>query len=154
MPLTEGSKAPKFNLACDGDTRAKLSDYAGKKLVLYFYPKDDTPGCTTEALDFTAQIKNFDKANTSILGVSADTVAKHEKFKNKHNLKILLGSDEDHEVLNAYEVWVEKNMYGKKYMGIERATFLIDENGKIQKIWRKVKVKNHVAEVLEAAKTV
>ena len=153
MPLTEGSKAPKFNLACDGDTKAKLSDYAGKKLVLYFYPKDDTPGCTTEALDFTAQIKNFDKTNTSILGVSADTVAKHEKFKNKHNLKILLGSDEDHEMLNAYEVWVEKNMYGKKYMGIERATFLIDENGKIQKVWRKVKVKNHVTEVLEAAKT-
>ena len=153
MPLTEGSKAPKFTLECDGDTTAKLSDYAGKKLVLYFYPKDDTPGCTTEALDFTAQIKNFHKANTSILGVSADTVAKHEKFKNKHKLKILLGSDEDHEVLNAYEVWVEKNMYGKKYMGIERATFLIDENGKIQKIWRKVKVKNHVAEVLEAAKT-
>ena len=153
MPLTEGSKAPKFTLECDGDTTAKLSDYAGKKLVLYFYPKDDTPGCTTEALDFTAQIKNFDKANTSILGVSADTVAKHEKFKNKHKLKILLGSDEDHEVLNAYEVWVEKNMYGKKYMGIERATFLIDENGKIQKVWRKVKVKNHVTEVLEAAKT-
>ena len=102
MPLTEGSKAPKFNLACDGDTKAKLSDYAGKKLVLYFYPKDDTPGCTTEALDFTAHIKNFEKANTAILGVSADPVTKHEKFKNKHNLKILLGSDEDHEVLNAY----------------------------------------------------
>ena len=103
-------------------------------------------------MDFTAHIKNFEKANTAILGVSADPVTKHEKFKNKHNLKILLGSDEDHEVLNAYEVWVEKNMYGKKYMGIERATFLIDEKGKIQKIWRKVKVKNHVADVLESAK--
>ena len=152
MPISEGAKAPKFNLPCDGDKTAKLSDYAGKKLVLYFYPKDDTPGCTTEALDFTAQIKQFDKANTAILGVSADPVAKHEKFKNKHDLKILLGSDEAHEALNAYEVWVEKNMYGKKYMGIERATFLIDENSKIQKIWSKVKVKNHVADVLAAAK--
>ena len=153
MTLKINSKAPSFEIPATSVGKYSLKNSSGKYLVLYFYPKDDTPGCTTEALDFTAQIKNFDKANTSILGVSADTVAKHEKFKNKHKLKILLGSDEDHEVLNAYEVWVEKNMYGKKYMGIERATFLIDENGKIQKIWRKVKVKNHVAEVLEAAKT-
>lgn len=152
MPLVEGSKAPDFTLACDNGHTAKLADYSGKKLVLYFYPRDDTPSCTTEAVDFTAHIGDFEKANTAILGVSADPVAKHEKFIAKHNLAIRLGSDEDRKALNAYGVWVEKNMYGKKHMGIERATFLIDEKGKIRQIWRKVKVKNHVAEVLAAAR--
>ena len=147
--LEVGSKAPDFSCAADGDRQISLADYAGKKLVIYFYPKDDTPGCTTEAIEFTAQAGAFAATNTEIVGVSADSVEKHEKFKTKHNLGVTLLSDPDQKMLQAYGVWVEKNMYGKKYMGIERATFLVGEDGKILYIWRKVRVKGHVDAVLE-----
>ena len=147
--LEVGSKAPDFSRAADGDRQISLADYAGKKLVIYFYPKDDTPGCTTEAIEFNAQAGAFAAANTEIVGVSADSVEKHEKFKTKHNLGVTLLSDPDQKMLEAYGVWVEKNMYGKKYMGIERATFLVGEDGKILHIWRKVRVKGHVDAVLD-----
>ena len=147
--LEVGSKAPDFACAADGDRQISLADYAGKKLVIYFYPKDDTPGCTAEAIEFTAQAAAFAATNTEIIGVSADSVEKHEKFKTKHNLGVTLLSDPDQKMLQAYGVWVEKNMYGKKYMGIERATFLVGEDGKILYIWRKVRVKGHVDAVLE-----
>ena len=154
--LTIGDTAPAFSLpansTADGAAQTlSLADFAGQKLVVYFYPKDNTPGCTTEAIDFTAQKAAFDKANTAIVGVSADSVKKHDNFIAKHDLAVTLLSDENHDMLNAYGVWVEKSMYGKKFMGIERATYLIDEAGKIAAIWRKVKVKGHVDEVLAAA---
>ena len=148
-PLEVGSKAPDFSCAADGDRQISLADFAGKKLVIYFYPKDDTPGCTTEAIEFSAQAGAFAAANTEIVGVSADSVEKHEKFKTKHNLGVTLLSDPDQKMLEDYGVWVEKNMYGKKYMGIERATFLVGEDGKILHVWRKVRVKGHVDAVLE-----
>lgn len=149
-----GTKAAAFSCAADGGQNLALADFAGKKLVIYFYPKDDTPGCTTEAIDFTAQKAAFAAANTEIIGVSADTVEKHDKFKAKHNLNISLLSDPDHKMLEDYGVWVEKNMYGRKYMGIERATYLIDVDGNIAQIWRKVKVKGHVEAVLAAAQEI
>ena len=151
MTLEIGSMAPDFSLPVDGGETLKLSDLRGKNIVLYFYPKDDTPGCTTEAKDFTAQAAAFENANTVVLGMSKDTVAKHEKFIAKHELSVQLVSDEEGSAIEAYGVWVEKNMYGRKYMGIERATYLIDSEGTIQKIWRKVRVKGHVDAVLEAA---
>lgn len=150
--LDIGDTAPDFACASDTGETLTRADYAGRQLVLYFYPRDDTPGCTLEAIDFTARIKEFTAANTAILGVSADTVAKHAKFKAKHGLGITLLSDPDTDMLCAYGVWVEKNMYGRKYMGIERATFLIGTDGKIRDIWRKVKVKGHADAVLEAAR--
>jgi peroxiredoxin Q/BCP len=143
-------KAPDFTLMADGERSISLSDYKGQKLVVYFYPKDDTPGCTTEAIEFSAQQDAFAAANTQIVGVSADPIAKHDKFKAKHNLTVTLLSDPDLAMLEAYGVWVEKNMYGRKYMGIERATFLIDADGTIEQVWRKVKVKGHVDAVLAA----
>ena len=150
--LKIGDAAPAFSLPADGDRTVSLADYAKRKLVIYFYPKDNTPGCTTEAIDFTAAVKDFRKANTDIVGVSADSVKKHENFIEKHNLGITLLSDEHLEILNAYGVWVEKSMYGRNFMGIERATFLIGTDGKIEQIWRKVKVKGHIDAVLEAAR--
>lgn len=152
MSLDVGKMAPDFSLPGSGDKTISLSDYAGKNLVIYFYPKDDTPGCTTEGKDFTAAKEDFAAANTAIVGVSKDTVAKHDKFIAKHSLDIDLISDEEGSMLDKFGVWVEKNMYGRKYMGIERATYLIDSKGKIQMIWRKVKVKGHVDAVLDAAK--
>jgi peroxiredoxin Q/BCP len=148
----EGAKAPAFDLPADGGGRVKLKDFAGEAVVLYFYPKDDTSGCTKEAIDFSAAEKQFAKAGAAIVGVSKDSVAAHDKFKAKHKLKVALGSDEDGKTVEAYGVWVEKSMYGKKYMGIERATFLIDGKGVIRKVWRKVKVPGHVEEVLAAVK--
>jgi len=150
--LAEGSKAPAFSMPTDGGGKTALKDFKGKPLVLYFYPKDDTSGCTKQAIGFSEQQKAFNKAGAAILGVSRDTVAKHDKFKDKHDLTIALGSDEEGKVTEAYGVWVEKSMYGRKYMGIERSTFLIDSKGKIARIWRKVKVPGHVDEVLEAVK--
>lgn len=149
--LAVGDQAPDFSLPADGGRTVSLADYKGRKLVVYFYPKDNTPGCTTEALDFTAALQDFDKAGTDIVGVSADSVKKHENFIAKHDLGITLLADEDQKMLNDYGVWVEKSMYGRKFMGIERATFLIDGSGKILEIWRKVKVKGHVDAVLQAA---
>ncbi|MFM7029412.1 MAG: peroxiredoxin [Chakrabartia sp.] len=148
--LNQGDSAPdaRFETAMGA---ASAKDYAGRKLVLYFYPKDDTSGCTREAQDFTALAKEFAAANTEIVGISKDSLASHAKFTTKYDLKVKLGSDAEGSVCEAFGTWVEKSMYGRKYMGIERATFLIGTDGKIARIWRKVKVPGHAAEVLEAA---
>ena len=150
MTLSIGDKTPNFSMPSDGGGTVSLSDFKDRYLVLYFYPKDDTPGCTKEAIGFTESRDEFDALNTSILGVSKDTPAKHDKFIAKHALKVGLGSDESGEMIESYGVWVEKNMYGKKYMGIERATYLIGPDGTILEIWRKVRVKDHVSAVLTA----
>ena len=147
-----GSKAPAFTLEMENGERLSLKDLKGKKVVLYFYPKDDTPGCTKEAVAFTGDLAKFKRAGAVIIGVSKDSAAKHQKFIAKHSLKIRLGADEDGKVIEKYGVWVEKNMYGRKYMGIERATFLIDEKGVLRTVWRKVKVAGHADEVLQAVK--
>lgn len=152
--LAEGSKAPAFTLPLDTGETVALKDFAGKKLVLYFYPKDDTAGCTAEAIGFTAAAAKFKRAGAAILGVSRDSVAKHQKFKEKHDLKVDLGADETGKVTEDYGVWTEKSMYGRKFMGIERATFLIDDKGVIRKIWRKVKVAGHAEDVLAAVKAI
>jgi len=152
MTLAIGDTAPDFTLPGSGGSQISLSAFRGQKVVLYFYPKDDTPGCTTEAKDFTVMAQDFAVANTAVIGVSKDTAAKHDKFIAKHALSVQLVSDEDGTAVEAYGVWVEKNMYGRKYMGIERATYLIDTGGKIEAIWRKVKVKTHAAAVLTETK--
>lgn len=152
--LSVGTLAPEFSAPRDGGGIISLDTFRGKIVVLYFYPKDDTPGCTKEAIEFSALLDDFDTAGAVILGVSRDTVKKHEKFRDKHDLKISLISDEDGSITGAYNVWVEKSMYGKKFMGIERATYLINAEGKIANIWRKVKVPGHVVEVLNAIKAI
>jgi len=151
MALAEGDKAPDFTMPTDGGGTVSLADLKGRPVVLYFYPKDDTPGCTKEACAFRDAMPDFSRVNAEIIGVSKDTAAKHDKFKAKYDLTFTLASDEDGSVCEAYGVWVEKNMYGRKYMGIERATFLIGSDGAIRKIWRKVKVAGHAEAVLEAA---
>ena len=151
--LAEGDKAPAFTLETDGGKKVSLKDFVGKPTVLYFYPKDDTPGCTTEALGFSAAAGAFKKAGAAVIGVSKDTVASHDKFKKKHDLSLILASDPEGKVIESYGSWVEKSMYGRKYMGIDRSTFLIDSKGKLAKIWRKVRVPGHVEEVLAAAKS-
>jgi peroxiredoxin Q/BCP len=150
--IAVGGKAPSFTLPRDGGGEVSLTDFKGKKLVLYFYPKADTPGCTIEAKDFSRLAPAFARAKTAVLGVSADPVKKQDKFKAKHDLTIALGSDETLEMLKAYGVWAEKSMYGRTYMGVLRNTYLIRPDGKIARIWEKVKVAGHVEEVLEAAK--
>lgn len=150
--LREGQTAPAFDMPTDGGESISLTELKGKHVVLYFYPKDSTPGCTNEAIDFSGLIEEFSEANTIVIGVSRDSVKKHDNFKAKNNLKVILGADLDGAVTEAYGVWVEKSMYGRKYMGIQRATFLIDSQGVIQKIWPKVKVKGHAGEVLDAAR--
>jgi peroxiredoxin Q/BCP len=146
-----GDKAPDFELPDDSGGKLSLKTFKGQKLVLYFYPKDDTSGCTKEAIDFNALKAAFHKAGTAIVGVSPDTAASHAKFKTKHKLELALASDEPKTVLEAYGVWVEKSMYGRKYMGVERTTFLIDSKGKIAAVWNKVKVPGHAEAVLKAA---
>ena len=150
--LAVGDKAPDFTLERDGAETIRLKDFKGQNLVLYFYPKDDTPGCTKEAIAFTQAKAAFDRAGTAVVGVSKDSLVAHDKFKAKHGLKVTLGSDPEGTACEDYGVWVEKSMYGRKYMGIERATFLIDGKGRIAEIWRKVKVPGHSEEVLAAAK--
>lgn len=150
VALTTGSTAPAFTLPDEAGHPVSLSDFKGRKLVLYFYPKDDTPGCTQESCDFRDSLAALSRAGAAIVGISKDDAASHLKFKDKYALTFPLLSDTDGRVCEAYGVWVEKNMYGKKYMGIDRATFLIDETGTIARLWRKVKVPGHVAEVLEA----
>lgn len=150
--LTTGAKAPAFAVDLENGGAASLKDYAGKTLVLYFYPKDDTSGCTREALDFSALLPKFKAAGAAVLGISKDSAEKHAKFRKKHDLSVELGADEDGKTVERYGVWVEKSMYGRKYMGIERATFLIDGKGVIRRGWRKVKVPGHAEEVLAAAK--
>lgn len=150
--LNIGDTAPAFTLPRDGGEQISLTDYAGQTVVLYFYPRDDTPGCTKEAIGFTEMAAEFAAANTVVIGASKDSVKKHDKFREKHSLGVVLVSDEESDLCETYGVWVEKNMYGKTYMGIERATFLIGPDGKIAQIWRKVKVPGHVEAVLEAAR--
>ena len=150
--IAVGRKAPDFTLPRDGGGEVSLADFKGQKLVLYFYPKADTPGCTIEAKDFSRLAPAFARAKTAVLGVSADPVKKQDRFKTKHDLTIPLASDETHEMLEAYGVWAEKSMYGRTYMGILRNTYLIGPDGKIAQIWEKVKVKGHAEEVLAAAK--
>lgn len=148
----KGAPAPNFDLPRSGGGRTALADLKGRKIVLYFYPKDDTPGCTTEAIDFTRLAPDFAAAGAEILGVSKDSVAKHDKFSAKHALGVTLLSDEEGDVCERYGVWVEKSMYGKTFLGVERSTFLIDEKGVIREVWRKVKVKGHAEAVLDAAR--
>ena len=149
---TPGSPAPDFTLPRDGGSMITLSSLRPGKVVLYFYPKDDTPGCTLEAQDFSARLADFTAAGTTVIGISKDSAAKHDKFCKKHGLSIILASDEAGHTCEDYGVWVEKSMYGKTYMGIERTTFLIDSTGKIAQVWPKVSVKGHADEVLAAAK--
>ena len=146
--ISIGDNAPQFNLSTNGGGQFSLADAAGKYLILYFYPKDDTPGCTKEAIGFSEASAAFDTQNAMVVGVSRDTVKKHDKFVGKYDLRIPLISDEDGGLCEAFGTWVEKSMYGKTYMGIERATFLISPDGKVLHIWRKVKVRGHVEEVL------
>ena len=149
--LKTGQAAPDFNLPVDGGGYISLAQFAGRKLVIFFYPKDDTPGCTTQSCGFRDQQKEFENAGVQVIGLSKDSVKSHEKFKAKHNLNFPLASDEHSDTCEKYGVWAEKSMYGKKYMGIERTTFLIDEQGKIAQIWRNVKVPGHVEDVFKAA---
>ncbi len=151
--LKPGDPAPPFDMPAAGGGRAKLSALKGKHVVLYFYPKDDTPGCTLEALNFTEKAKQFASLGAVIVGVSRDSCAKHEKFAAKHGLSHVLAADEEGEVCAAYGVWVEKSMYGRRYMGVERATFLIDPKGRLAGVWRKVKVSGHVDDVLAALRS-
>ena len=152
MTVDVGDTAPDFTMPTDGGGEVSLAKLKGKPVVLYFYPRDDTPGCTKEACGFRDNFPDFKGVDAEIIGVSRDTVGKHDKFKAKYELPFTLGADEDGSVTEAYGVWVEKSMYGRKSMGIERATFLIGKDGKIAKVWRKVKVPGHVDEVLEAVK--
>lgn len=153
MPLKIGDKAYDFSLLRDGGETMSLKDIHGKKSVIYFYPKDNTPGCTTEAKDFSKYAKDFEAAGAIIIGVSKDSVRRHGNFKEKHGLNLILLADTDGEMVENYGVWVEKQLYGRKYMGIQRATFLLDEEGVIRNIWPKVRVKDHAGEVLAAVKS-
>ncbi|MGA8323407.1 MAG: peroxiredoxin [Xanthobacteraceae bacterium] len=152
LPQT-GDKAPPFTLPRDGGGTVSLKDFAGKKLVLYFYPRADTPGCTKEAIAFSKLKAAFDRADTEVLGVSADPVPAQDKFKTKHKLTIALASDEKHNMLDAYGVWQEKSMYGRKFLGVVRATFLIGPDQRIAQVWPKVSVEGHAEDVLAAAKS-
>ncbi|MDH5555923.1 MAG: thioredoxin-dependent thiol peroxidase [Alphaproteobacteria bacterium] len=152
MRVDAGDKAPDFTLPTDGGGELSLSSLEGRKVVLYFYPKDDTSGCTAESIAFRDALADFEEAGTAVIGLSKDSAAKHDKFKVKYDLNFPLVADEECTACEAWGVWIEKSMYGRKYMGIERSTFLIDANGKIARAWRKVKVPGHVEEVLEAAK--
>ena len=151
MSVEVGDKAPDFTLPSDGGGKVSLKALKGKAVVLYFYPKDDTSGCTAESCAFRDALPNFSKAMAEIIGISRDSVASHEKFKAKYGLTFPLAADEEGKVCEAYGTWVEKSMYGRKYMGIERSTFLIDAKGVVRNVWRKVKVPGHAEAVLEAA---
>ncbi len=150
MAVGLGDVAPEFTIPSDCGNPVSLAEFRGKPVVLYFYPKDDTPGCTTEACGFRDLMPDFSGLDAAIIGVSRDSVARHARFKAKHDLSFTLGSDEDGQVCEAYGVWIEKSLYGRKFMGIERATFLIGADGVIRNVWRKVRVKGHVQNVLTA----
>lgn len=150
--LSTGDIAPDFELETDGNGTVQLSALKGSPAIVYFYPKDDTPGCTKQAIAFSEAQAEFEALGIKIIGISPDNVAKHDKFKAKHDLTIVLAADPEKTACEAYGVWIEKSMYGKKYMGVDRSTFLVDKDGKLARIWRKVKVKGHIEEVLEAAK--
>jgi len=150
MSVEIGDKAPNFTLPTDGGGKVSLKDFKGKPVVLYFYPKDDTSGCTAQACGFRDSFPDYGKTGATVIGVSRDSVASHDKFKKKHGLPFILAADADGTVTERYGVWVEKSMYGRKYMGIDRSTFLIDQDGVVRGAWHKVKVPGHVAEVLKA----
>jgi thioredoxin-dependent peroxiredoxin len=150
--LVEGELAPDFELPTDGGGRTHLQGLKGKPVVIYFYPKDDTSGCTAEAIDFNGLRAKFAAAGATVIGISPDSASSHDKFKRKHDLEIALAADPERSAIEAYGVWKEKSMYGRKYFGVERSTFLIDRNGRIARIWRKVKVPGHADEVLTATK--
>lgn len=150
--VEDGKKAPDFKLKSDDGSVFHLSKLKGKPVVVYFYPKDDTSGCTAEAKDFSCLVRDFAKAGTKVVGISPDSVASHAKFKAKYGLDLTLAADEEKKAAEAYGVWVEKSMYGRKYMGVERSTFLIDPAGRVARTWRKVKVPGHAEEVLAAVK--
>jgi len=152
-PLKVGDMAPDFDLPSDGGGRVRMADFKGRKLVLYFYPKDDTTGCTNEAKGFSEAADAFAAAGAAVVGVSKDSVKSHDRFKAKYELKLALGSDAEGAMIERYGVWVEKSLYGRKYMGIDRSTFVIDGEGRIVKLWRKVKVPGHVEQVLAATRT-
>jgi peroxiredoxin Q/BCP len=152
--VEDGDKAPDFELPIESGEKVKLSALKGKPVVLYFYPKDDTSGCTAEAKDFSRLASEFRKAGAEIVGVSPDSVESHQKFRKKYDLNVRLAADADKTVAMAYGVWVEKSMYGRRYMGVERSTFLIDKHGRIARSWRKVKVPGHAAEVLAAVQAI
>ncbi len=143
MLVNEGDQAPNFSLKADDGKKVSLSDFKGKKIILYFYPRDGTPGCTTEAIEFKNLARDFEKENVIIIGISNDNIQSHKKFKEKYDLPFTLLSDPESKVLNQYGVWKEKNLYGKKFMGTERTTFIIDEKGIVKKVYRKVKPKGH-----------
>ena len=151
MSVDIGAKAPDFTLPTDGNGEVTLSKLAGQKVVLYFYPKDDTSGCTAEACGFRDSFPDYGKTGAVVVGISKDSVAAHDRFKKKHGLPFILASDAHSDVCEKYGAWVEKSMYGRKYMGIDRSTFLIDRSGTVRGVWRKVRVPGHVAEVLKAA---
>ncbi|ASP77125.1 peroxiredoxin [Sinorhizobium meliloti] len=151
--LGQGDVAPEFELPRDGGGSISLAELRGKPIVLFFYPKDDTKACTEEAISFSALAKEFQEAGIALVGISPDSAKSHDRFTKKHGLTVALGADEDKAAANAYGVWVEKSMYGRKYMGVERTTFLIDRQGVISRVWEKVKVPGHADEVLAAAKT-
>lgn len=151
MTIAVGQPAPDFTLPSDGGGSVSLSALRGRTVVVYFYPKDDTTGCTAEACGFGEQLPHFEKLDATIIGISKDSVAAHDKFKAKYQLPFTLASDKDSDVTERYGAWVEKSMYGRRYMGIERCTFLIDKQGTVRAIWRKVKVAGHVDAVLAAA---
>jgi peroxiredoxin Q/BCP len=152
MTVEVGNKAPDFTLPTDGNGSIRLSQLKGKKVVLYFYPKDDTSGCTAEACGFRDSFPDYGSVGAVVIGISKDSVASHDKFKKKHNLPFILASDAGSDVCEKYGTWVEKSMYGRKYMGIERCTFLLDEQGMVRGVWHKVKVPGHVNQVLQAAR--
>ncbi len=152
--VRDGDPAPDFELPTENGEKLRLARLKGQLVIVYFYPKDDTSGCTSEAKDFSALEPKFAKAGVTVIGVSPDSVESHRKFHKKHGLKVRLAADEDKAVASAFGVWVEKSMYGRRYMGVERSTFLIDQKGRIARIWRKVRVPGHAAEVLAAAKEI
>jgi peroxiredoxin Q/BCP len=153
MQVTSGRKAPEFNLPASGGGRISLHALRGRKVVLYFYPKDDTSGCTSEAIGFNTLKEAFASAETEVIGLSADDIASHDRFRAKYKFDLTLASDPTRAVIEAYGVWVEKQMFGRRYMGIERATFLIDRDGTVARVWRRVKVAGHPEEVLAAAQS-
>jgi peroxiredoxin Q/BCP len=152
LKVKVGDKAPEFCLTETSGSKICLKDLQGKWVVIYFYPKDNTSGCTLEAIDFTKSLNDFEKMNATVLGISPDSIKSHQKFTEKHELKVKLLSDENKDILDKYGVWQEKSMYGKTYMGVVRSTILIDPDGKIAEIWEKVRVKNHVENVKQKLK--